>query len=48
VAGEAPFFRIEAAAHQPPLGGRFYFPESRDAGGGLVRDQRAALVTNLS
>jgi len=31
--GEAPIFRIEAAVHQPPLGDRFYFAESRDAGG---------------
>jgi hypothetical protein len=47
-AGEAPIFRIEAVAHQPPLGGRIYFPESRAGGGGFVRDQRVALVTDLS
>jgi hypothetical protein len=46
--GEAPIFRIEAATHQPPLGDRFYFLESRDADGGFVRDQRGALVTDLN
>ena len=39
-AGEAPIFCIEAAAHQPPLGDRFYFPESRDAGGASAEPGR--------
>ena len=45
-AGEAPIFRIEAAAHQPPLGGRIYFLESRDAGEASSVASAAALVTS--